>query len=45
MQKLKKRFSKSKRSGTKAMIKGDIATLDRIFADDYFWVSVNGTKK
>jgi hypothetical protein len=26
-----------------AMIKGDIATLDRIFADDYFWVSVNGT--
>jgi hypothetical protein len=26
-----------------AMIKGDIATLGRIFADDYFWVSVNGT--
>jgi ketosteroid isomerase-like protein len=26
-----------------AMIKGDIPTLDRIFADDYFWISVNGS--
>lgn len=40
---IKDEILKVERERDQAMVKGDIATLDRIFADDYFWVSVDGT--